>query len=406
MAFPTGTAVADTASSVSNINDLLGADLAPVETEAPVAEDTSVAEPEAEVEEGTETEVEGDETTEGEPEEGETEEGEETESGEEEFDVADLETDFAESAYAKAAAHYSKQFGREVDPNDQADRAMLKELMERGRKISELQTTEPEEEPEEEGTEKPVEKEKPVVTRSPEERLQDTIKEVRAYAKSNVNPAVAKEIVLPMMQAMANFIWGKDKAAKVFEGRSDADLAELSENLSAAMAMQIIDAIPGITSGIPAVVQREYPYMSKMHEMAEKEAAVDEILGATDKAGAEQYPGFAKLVDSGAINRALASPELKDAVFNKDPFKNRVAKLKVAFRLARNERVDPKMLAEASKRGRTAEKERATRVAAGRTSPGSSSRGGAPGRTDFLQSLVGGGESPSAKLFKNVGRQK
>ena len=275
--------------------------------------------------------------------------------------------------------------------------------MERGRKISELQTREPEEEPEEEAA-PAAETTQPVKT--PEQILQERITNVREYAKGNVNPVVAKEIVLPMMQAMANFIWGKDKAAKVFEGRSDADLAELTAAMGAAMSMQIVDALPSIVGATPGAVEAKYPHLSRMNEMAEKEAAVDEILGATNAEGAEAFPGFSKLVESGAINRALASTELKDAVFNKDPYKNRIAKLKFAYKIARNERVDPQLLAKASARGRAAEKERATRVAAGRTSPGSSSRSSAPGRSSFLNSLVGGGESGSAKLFKNVGRRE
>lgn len=407
MKFDTGgAAVAEAGAGESAINDLLSVGLETPETEVQEGGDTPTPEPETEVqdepgtevEEGEQPEPEGDEPDGG-------EEGEQQESEEEELNLAELETDFADSAYAKAAKHYSKQFGKELDPNDQADRAMLRELMERGQKISELQSKEPEAEAEEEESTEPG-AEKPQPVKTPEQMLQDRLTGVRDYAKSSYNPVVAKEIVLPMMQKMVNFIWGKEKAAGIFEGRSDADLAELTEGFSAAMAMAIADAVPDIVRATPGAVEQRYPYLSEINEMAGKEKAINSILEATDDKGNPEFPGFDRLVESGAINRALASKELKDASFSKDPYKNREAKLKFAYKIARNERVDPKMLEKASQRGREQERDRQRRVAAGRNTSGSSNRGVATsGKSDFLTKLVSGGESKSAAMFKNVGRR-
>jgi hypothetical protein len=406
MAFPSAPPASSTenASGDEAINSLLGVGLDTTETEAPVTEDTSVADRGTEVEEEAEPGV---EETEVEPAEEETEteesgeeepEGEE-ESGEEEFDVSDLETDFAESAYKRAAEHYSKQFGKELDPNDQADRALLRELMERGRKISELQAgqeTEEEEETEE-TTEAPATETAP---KTPEEVITAQLESARNYAKTNINPIILAKAFTPMIHAMAKVFWG-DKAKSFIESTKPEALMELAQEMDTVMTLKGMEIANGILPNVGKAVESAYPFFSKSQDLAEKEAAVDEILG--DKA----YAGFDKLVDSGAINRALASPELKDAVFHKDPFKNRVAKLKFAFRLARNERVDPKMLAEASKRGREAERTRSVRVAAGRTPPGSSNRGTAPAGTGkFISQLVQNGSSRAAKLFRDVGRTK
>jgi hypothetical protein len=398
-----GTATADNSSGDEKINSLLGGDLAVAEEDTAVAEDTSVADPAVESEDELEEAVETGDESGSEEEQGEeagSEEGsEEEETGEEDFDVADLETDFADSAYEKAATHYSKQFGKTLDPNDQGDRALLRELMDRGRKISELSASreEAEEEPEEE-TAPAKEKEAPEA-KTPDQVVMGQLESARNYAKSNVNPIVLKEAIFPMMGAMAKFFWG-DKAKQFLEGKRPEDVMELAQAMDTVMTLKGMEIAGGILPNVGKAVESAYPFFSKSQDLAEKEAAVDEILG--DAA----YKGFDKLVDSGAINRALASPELKDAVFSKDAFKNRVAKLKFAFKLARNERVDPKVLGEAVKRGREQANDRARKVAAGRTLPGSSNRGAVPaGRGKFINDLVGNSGSRAAKLFRNVGRR-
>jgi hypothetical protein len=406
MAFPTGTETApvDAASSDDKINSLLGEDLSAVETEAPAEEDTSVADRGTEVEEETESGVETADEPEAEEAEGDEggseEEQAEEETGEEDFDVSTLETDFAESAYERAAAHYSKQFGKQLDPNDQGDRAILRELMERGRKISELQTAEPEEE-EEEGTEAATEEKPAAVTaKTPEEVFTAQIESARTYAKGNVNPIAVKELFRPVISGLFEVAWG-EKGINLVKGKTDAELVPLAQAMDSLMTLKGMEIAGGIIGNVPKAVEGAYPFFSKSQDLAEKEAAVDEILG--DPA----YAGFDKLVDSGAINQALASPELKNAVFNRDPFKNRVAKLKFAYKLARGQRPDPKVLGEAVKRGKEAEKDRARRVAAGRTLPGSSSRGAAPAtRGNLIGQLVQNGSSRAAKLFRDVGRQK
>lgn len=412
MAFPTGTATPEAATGDVDINDLLGGDLdTATQPETQVAEDPSVTDQGDVAEDVTDDQPEmGDEEQATDEEETDDvsdldEEGAEEDSdGEEDFEADTLETDFADNTYAKAAAHWAKR-GVTLDPAKPADRAMLKDWLERGQKISQLQASQATDEAEAEEDAAPAAKQAPAV-RTPEQMVQDRIAGVRAYAKDSFNPVVAKEIVLPGILGIAKFFWGKEAAEKALQGRSDAELAELTQSLTPLMSMAIADAIPDIVNATPGAVAAKYPYMEKMNEMAAKEDAIEQIESARDASGAELYPGFAKLVNSGAINRALASPELKGAIFSNDPNKNREAKLKVAYRLARNERVDPQVIAKAAQRGRTAEKERAARVAAGRTSPGSPTRPAANGNSSFVNTLVGNGESASSKLFKNVGRSK
>jgi hypothetical protein len=404
MAFPTATTSAqDAASGESTINDLLSAGLDTTETEVQDVGDTPVSEPETEVEGEEGTEPEGDEATgEASEDDAESEDAEE-ESGDEEFG-GDLETDFSDATYAKAAAHWDKR-GVKLDPNDEGHRAMLKDWIERGQKIAELQSAQAEPgESEEESTTEQAAAPKAQPARTPEEQLQDRITGVRTYAKETYNPVVAKEIVMPMAQAFVNLFWGKDKGAKVLEGRTDADIAEFTQAISAAMTLQIADALPQIVGATPAAVIDRYPGLKTVLENQEKEELFGTMEDAVDGQGNLLYPGIGKLVENGAINRELA--KLRDSTFSKDQKKDRLKKLEIAFQLAAGHRVDPNIVSKAVQRGRASERERQTRVAAGRTSPGNSSRGNSTTRSTLLTQLVGGGESRSAQLFKGVGRSK
>lgn len=146
--------------------------------------------------------------------------------------------------------------------------------------------------------------------------------------------------------------------------------------------------------------------LDRVHDMATREAAIDELLEAKDSKGAVEFPDLERLVNSGAIKQAMNSPDLKDAVFAKDPYKNLVAKMKIAYKMAQGQRTDPQMLQKAVERGRKDANDRARKVAAGKLPPGSSAAGftkASPNR-DFVSNLLG--NSNGGKFSRALAQSK
>ena len=321
----------------------------------------------------------------------------------EEFDESALgeqDTDFSTDAYARAAAHYSKRAGKTLDPNDPGDRWILREMMLRGQKIKAMNAEE--ETPEEETPAQPkAEETAPAAPAKPTvEQIKARVAEAKQYAKSQVVPEVAMDFTSSVMKPMVEAIWpGKGYGEKL---QITPEIAgAFTEAMTAFGAMAIADALPAIIGAVPQAVVNGDPMMARVRDMAVRESAIDEILDARSKAGGPAYPDFEKLVESGEIKRQMASDELKNAVFDsKDPYKNLVAKLKFAYRLAKNQPVDVGALEKAGERGRQQAQERARRVAAGRLPPGSSRSGpGAPGGSKLLNDIVGGGGSRFSRLL-------
>lgn len=387
MPFPKGdTAVADTDSSSgeSRIDALLSQDSqTPTDTDTRAAEDTSVADAdvaaEAEETEQVESEAEGDDSGEG------SAEGDE-EGGETDLELTDEDRDFSPDAYTRAAQHYSKQFGKTLDPNDPADRKLLGELMERGQRIKELQQTKEEEPEEEETALAKTEEVKPTVpVKLTPEQIKAQVAHAREYAKSNIVPEVAMDFANSLM---ASFWPGKE--IKISQEQANS----LAETFSTFAIMQIADAMPAFIDQVPNAVTSRDPMFARMRERAVQESAIDEVLDARGEDGKALYPDFEKLADSGQIKRLMNGPELKEAQFSKDPYKNYVAKLKFAYKLARNQPVDSKALSKAAARGRESERERNTRIAAGKLPPGNTRSFAAPSRaSNFIGRLVGDGGS-------------
>jgi hypothetical protein len=336
---------------------------------------------------------------------------EETSGGEgeggEEFDetaLSEQDTDFSAAAYARAAAHYSKQAGKTLDPNDPGDKFLLRELMLRGQRIKALQALE--EEPEETAETKPaVEETKPAgpPAKPTIEQIKQQVAQARAYAKSQIVPEIAMDFAKSVMGPMVEAIWpGKNYGDKLSITPEIA--SAFTEGMSTFGAMMVADALTQIWPEIPKAVTAGDPMMARVRDMAVRESAVDEILGAMNKQGQPAYPDFDRLVENGSIKRIMNSDDLKNAVFEaKDPYKNLVAKLKFAYRLAKNQPVDVAALEKATERGREQAEERARRVGAGRTPPGSSRSGpGAPGGSSLMKDILGGGGSKFGRLLESA----
>lgn len=389
MAFPRGNESADS-SDDAKINALLGGGdtaTATADVDDRAAEDTSVADADMPTE-GEETEVDESEAEGATEEEGAT--GEE-EAGETDFALTEDDSDFSADAYARAAEHLNKARKRPLDLNDPDDHDTVREWMSRGKKIAELQASRSEENVEEEEAAPAKTEEAPPAApaKLTTEQIMQRMAEARQYAKSTLVPEVAKEF----STGIVNALWpGKGVGEKMTQEQHNA----LTETFSTFGAMLIADAMPSIFQAVPQAVINGDPMMGRVRDMAMREAALDELFEARDKvSGGELYPGLEKMLDSGEIKRQLNGAELKDAVFSKDPYKNLVAKIKVAYKFARGKPVDTKALTKAAERGRAQERERNVRVGAGKLPPGSS-RGSfaAPGTANnFINRLVAGGGS-------------
>jgi hypothetical protein len=385
----TATETTEGTSGEEKINSLLGGDSArqdpPSNGTERVAEDTSVADADYAPDQEDTEHV---DTTGGDGSEEEHPDGEDK-AGEGEFELTERDADFSTDAYARAAAHYAKQSGKTLDPNDPGDRFILRELMERGQKIRELQSAEEDKPEVKAGAEDKAEEVKPAQPAKPTvEQIRARMKDASEYAAANIVPEVAMEFAKSFMDAM----WpGKGVGEKI----SQEQATSIAKVFSTFAVMQIADAIPSILSAVPQAVVNGDPMFGRVRDMAVRESAYDAVTETRNKAGEAAYPDFDKLIENGEIKRQMNSEELKNAVFAKDPHANLVAKLKFAYRLAKNQPVDVNALERASERGREEERKHQGKVAAGKLPPGSSRGSFAePGKANnFMNRLIAGSGS-------------
>ncbi len=393
------------ASGEDRINDLLGGSTAtidPTELAEPAVGDTPVDGGDQADEQEVEHPAE-EQPTEETSEDGETEEGEEP-AEEEDFEQ-ELETDYSERAYAKAAEHWAKR-GVTLDPAKEGDRALIKDWLDRGRDARDARAAQAATEENEEET--PAEEVPAATTRTPEQIRAQTLqtwKESQQYAKETYDPEISKESLLPFVMAVADVFWdgkGEAIAARMTPER----IAALSNAIRPAIAMELAAALPSIYQGVPQMLQND-PVFGSIHESALKERVIDELSAAVGPNNQPLYPNLERLLESDLIKKALDGPELKNVVLDRNPYKNLVARVKLAYKIANNERVDVKAVERAAKRGREQEQERQQRVRAGKTPPGRSTSGGGgalPGSSSFMQRLAGNTGSKFSKLLREQGK--
>ena len=401
MPLPGSTETAESTSSrEEQINSLLGGDLATTETVDNAAEDTSVADVDTTVEDEPTTQ---DDTTDADADATSDDDGADADAaGDDETELSfdNLENDFAESEYQRAAAHLAKK-GLQVDLNNPGHRAHLKDWLERGqdatRARAELKAAAEASKTESE----PEAQVEPAKVKTREEQYQETLTGARAYSKESFNPQVAKDVMLPVAVAFAKFFWGDKAAGFKLEERSVEDLREFTEALDTAMSIKLADYTPALLQAIPQAVTSAFPHLPQAQEMAMKETITTELVTAVDDKGRSQYPGIDKLIENGTIKR-IREGELKDAVFSKDPVKNFAAKCRVAYRMAMGQNPNPELVSKAIQRGKNIQKERQRQVGAGKLPPGSSRRGFADtSKTTLKDQLLGGGGSKFSQMLRD-----
>lgn len=402
-------------SGEDRINDLLSGNSETSQTDTaeltegdtPVTgEDIATEEGAPEPEEGAEPEPEGEE-----PEGAETEE--ETEA-EDELPEEELETDYSETAYARAAEHWKKR-GVELDPKNEGHRALLRDWLDRGRDAREARARleELDNEPEEEET--PA-KEQPATAeaKTPEQYMKETWDNSKKYAEETYNPEMSRDALVPFVTAVANIFWpGKGHGETIAKNITPEDIKALSLAIRPAISMELAMAMPSIFQGVPQMVTSAFPYLGEVHTSAMKERAVEELVGAMNEEGKPLYPNLEQLIENDTIRGIMNGPDLKDergkpVVFSRDPYKNLVATVKAAYRIANNQRVDVKSVERAARRGREVEQARQRRVSAGRMSPGRSAAGTASASepNSLKTALLGGTGSKFSRLLQTSQTQE
>jgi len=392
-------------SSESELNALLGG----AGPESSSAEATQTEESAAETETDTPetgSEEAGEEAgkEEAPEEEAEAEEAEEEAAEEEsEFSIDENDRDYSEAAYKKAADHYSKTYKVQLDPNDPAHHALLKEVIDRGEALKRQQAERAEAEAKGDD-EKPEEKVEAAAqpTKPTPEQIQAFIKNAGEVAKARVVPEVSMHVATTFVKAL----WGDEAPEKLSQQQADG----ITTALSQAFWMQLEDALPAIYNSMRGALGND-PVIGRVETMAIREAAFEHLDGLTDKAtGKQLYPNLEQMVESGAIQRAMQSNAwIKNVVAGngRDRVANYAAQVEAAYKIARGEQVNPETVQKAVQTGKKQEAERAKKIAAGRTTPGKTKgeigKGPSPGQ-QTVNEIVSGGGSKFSHALATAGR--
>jgi hypothetical protein len=312
--------------------------------------------------------------------------GAEESTEESEFGITDADRDYSDEAYQRAAAHYAKVTGVELDPN--THRKILRELMDRGQKIKELQEAaeKPAEAKAEEGADKPAE-EAAAEGAKPAERKQITPQELLTQARAYAKEGIVPELAMDFAKGLVSALWpGNTKAVDAVTQEQATALMEWGRTW---ISVQIADALPSIMGAVPQVMGND-PVYSRVRDMATREQVVEEIEATVGPDKKPLYPDFEQLTESGAIKRVMNSPDFKAMRLHKDPVKNLVAKTKLAIASARGEAGSVAAVEKAVAKGREVERKSNAAQGAARVSPGSS-KGGFDtnsGKKGFVDSLL------------------
>lgn len=325
---------------------------------------------------------------------------------------SDVQTDFSEDAYQKAATHWSKQWGKQIDPSDPFNRSILRELMSRGQKISELQSVPADDEPADE----PATTDAPPETKEPQaptpEVIQKFVDGVNKYAESMIRD----EVTIPQVKNLIANLFGEKVAASLDPKQTRA----VAQNFIANQLMILNDVLPQILEKvIPTMAGKylgdQYPLLSDMHTSQMESRAFSDLAGEKDKAGRPLYGDLQKMKETGALEKVFeANPWLKDGSF-KDAKKgtplstldNRKYILRIAHDIAKGRAVSPEVLSQIALKG----KEQAARAgdvtAASKLAAGESKGAFAQKPNDLLTQMQGFQDgSAETKVAKATARPK
>lgn len=389
----TGTSAEDQAA----INELLGTDAAETEkttteTEHQPGTHTEVEKP-APAKESEEAPAETEEATEEEAETEEaTEEAEEEES--EELSIEDGDRDYSQAAYEKAAKHYSKTLGVQLNPDDPAHRALLKENMDRGEALKQLTAKQEADKAKPEEV-KAVEETKPAEVRAATpEQIEEGLKTIYDLAKQRNVPQVATANASRLVKAL----WPNEDIKLSQEQAND-----INSTLHGMFLQALDDALPFLFQGVNNNMAADPVWGPARSEAVDARAF--EHLDKTK--GAEWYASMETLVDNGTIKKVIAeNPQIFKNIRagdGKDPVLNRAAQLEAAFKIARGDQTI-QQVTRAVETGKKKATDLAKKIAAGRVSAGTPKSGFNTGKSEggeLVRNITQGGGSKFSAAVKS-----
>jgi hypothetical protein len=321
------------------------------------------------------------------------------------FSLSDEDRDYSDAAYARAAKHWSKTFGQEVNPQDPLQRAMLREMMNRGEVISKLQTKETKEPT---AAEAAAATEQAAVEQQPKPFTTEQLIEQYETCKTGVAdtmyvPAVGERYASDLATEMARALWPKEyadrnKRVEVSPEQSKA----LMRVMIAGVTLVTGNLVPTILKDVLPTVQRAYPELPTMHEERIRASALESLDTAKNTDGTPKYPDVGTFIENGSLKAQMAELEKSMGPIRGGNVREAYSKrLELAYKMARGERVNPAALQRAAEAGRSNATRTARAAGAARNAPGASTR--ALGSTkpnagrSFMESLVGTDEDKFAK---------
>ena len=350
--------------------------------------------PETETDSGEESQVEETSDRGGDSEEESEAEGAEEEAEEEESDLSITESDrdYSESAYKKAADHYARTKKIELNPNDPAHRALLKEIMDRGEALKRQKVAEEAEEAEADEADATKTETQIQPTKPSPEQIQSFIANAATVAKKRIIPEVAMHVATSLTKAL----WA-DEAPELSQEQANG----ITEALSQMFWMQLEDALPAIHGATREFLGTD-PVFGHVEQITLRERAFDRLEAVVDKTtGKPKYPELERMAMSGALKRAMkANPFIQNIVSGdgRDRVANEAARIDAAYKIARGEQVNPDVVRRAVETGKKNEVDRNKKIAAGRTTPGKT-KGEIGRQVPAGQKLVGDITSGSGSKF-------
>lgn len=389
MNLPVGaTSEAEHASSQATINELLGA-----EGEETESTGTAVAteEPPEEIVPPAESEEAAEPATEESADEADAAEQDEPAEEESELTIAESDRDYSQAAYAKAAKHYSKTHGVQLNPEDPTHRVLLKEIMDRGRALDEQRAAREAEE----AKTKPDEGKEEAKTAQPAkltpEQIKAGIESVQQIAKSRVVPEIAMHVTNRFVKAL----WPGQEVEVSQEQANDFTSA-----LHEFFLMALDDAAPALSGMVNNNLAQD-PTWGAVRTEAIRANAFEHLDSLKDSSGNQLYPDMEQMAAAGTLKAVVqANPWIQNVIAGngKDPVKNYAEQMKAAYKIARGERT-VEQVKSAVQTGKKQATETAKKVAASRVAPGTP-RGGfsQPAGPEGIIGQVTQGEGSGSKF--------
>jgi len=310
----------------------------------------------------------------------------------------DGETDFADSVYARAAEHYSKQWNARFDPNDPKDRSVLRELIQRGQRIAELQNAQPAEDAADESAETGDETAQP--SAETPEQVQQFLNRTLEYAGKMVRPEVASAFAKQFISAL----YGPKEAEKI----SPEGAAKFTQTMTFGAMLVMNDLLPQVIPKlIGSYVEQNFPMLGDIHSSSLEQRAIKE-LSTAQKAGQPLYPGLDKLISNGTIESVYTeNPELRGGQFydvktghQLSPLDNKKRELQVVYAIARGKQVNPALLKQVAETSQQKGIQANRNANAGKLAAGES-KGAFPPAGNYFDTLIKrASESPEARFSK------